>query len=103
MLLQLLTQRPRVTHSLFIKSWYVWRWCWRRCPQEILKQILASDYGRCPRRIAGYREDTGMTQEAASLVCGEFDTPKIPTRDTLNPVMLGQPLVQERVLGIQKL
>ena len=76
MLLELLSKRSSIAHSLFIQSRNVRRRGRGRSAQKILKQIFAPNYRRRSSGVAGDCKYAGMTQDAASLIRREFDAAK---------------------------
>ena len=76
----------------------------RRRSQKVLQHPLAAHDRRGPRRVRGERQDAALTQQPAARTAGrKRDAPEIAPLHVGDAVVLGQPSVQERVIGGQQL
>ena len=74
----------------------------RRC-EQILQHPLAAQHRRRPGRVGGERQDASLAQQSAARAAGgKRDAPEIAALHVGNAVVLGQPLIDERVVGRQQ-
>ena len=72
-------------------------------PSQGFQDPLASQDRGCTSRIGGNRQYTGLRNQSPALVTGELNPPEVSALDTGMPVMTGQSLVEESVVGVQKI
>ena len=70
--------------------------------QDIVQHILAAHHDRGARGIAGNRQHAGLAQKAAALAGGQFHAAEIRAGHARDAVEFRQPLVQERIFGVEK-
>src|SRR5687768_16766313 len=76
---------------------------WRRT-EQVLQDPLAAHHGGGACGDRGYRQHAAVTQQPAARAGGiEGDAAEVAAADVLHPVVTRQPLVNERVVGIEQL
>ena len=103
MSLQLLAQRAVDAHRGLVQARDARRRVRGRRGQQVVEDPLAAQHRRRARRVGRHREDAALGQHTAPRRAGEVDLPELLPLHPGDPVMAGQPLVEERVLAIQEI
>ena len=75
----------------------------RRRAEDVFQNPLAANHRRRARGIRRDREDAALPQQAAALaVPVQRDAPEVAAVHVRNAVVLREPLVQERVVGLEQ-
>ena len=75
---------------------------WRRA-EDVLEDPFAADHGRRAGRVGGHGQDAPLAEQAAPhAVVAELDATELAAVDVRDAVVLGQALVQERVVRLQQ-
>ena len=101
--LHLLAQRRRGAHGRFVQARHRRGRRRRRGVQQVLEDPLAAKHRRGPRRVGRHREHARLHQHAFARRVAQIDSPELGAHDARQPVVAGEPLVDERVLRVQEL
>ena len=72
--------------------------------EQIVEHVLAAQHGRGACRVGSDRQDAALAEQpAAPAVRPKLDAAEVAALNVRDPVVLGEPLVDERVLGRQEL
>ncbi len=75
----------------------------RRRGQQVLQNVLASKDRRRSGRVGRQRQNTALAEKSTSRASRrKRDAPEVASLHVRYPVMLGQPLIQERVVRVQQ-
>ena len=75
----------------------------RRRVQQIRDDVLPAQHGRGARGDRGHRQDAAVAQQAAPIRIRHRHAPEARAVDPADAVVPRQPLVDERVVGIQQI
>ena len=76
----------------------------RRRADDVLQDPLAAKHGRCPVGVRRDRQHAALSQNApARTVLVERDAPEAAAVHVRDPVVFGEPLVHERVVGAEQI
>src|SRR2546425_10172486 len=96
MLLELLAQGSRRANGLFLQIRNAgWRWRGRSV-ENVFQNPLAAEHWRSSGGIGRHGQYACLGQDAAALIAGQLDAPERIAFHAWNPVMRGQPRVEER-------
>ena len=99
MLLKLLPHAHRRTGFRFLEARHIGGRRRRRRVQDVIQNPLASNHRRRAGRVGGHGKDTPLAQQAPPpVVVPELDAAEVAAVDIRDAVVLGQALVQERVV-----
>ena len=84
-------------------GWYIARRPGRRRAHEILEDPLAAQHRCGTVRVRGDHQQAAFAQQPAARILGHRDTAEVAAVHVRNAVVLGQPLVDERVVGRQQI
>ncbi len=100
---QPLANRERRRDRVVLQRRHVRRGRRRRRAEDVLEDPLAADHGRRAGRVGGHGQDTPLAEQAAPhAVVAELDASEVAAVDVRDAVVLGQALVQERVVRLQQ-
>ncbi len=99
---QPLADRERRRDRVVLERRHVRRRRRRRRAEDVLEDPLAADHRRRAGRVRGDRQDAPLAEQAAPhAVVAELDAPELAAVDVRDAVVLGQPLVQVRVVRLR--
>src|SRR5262245_37834904 len=103
-LLQPFAPRGRLAASTLIrKARHVGGWRGRGCAKESIEHPFAAQHWRRPIGIRRHCQQTAVGQQASSLLrIAERHSPEAGPIDVRYPIVTGQPLVEEAVVGPQQ-
>ena len=96
-------RRGRRAFVAFLERRDVRRRRGRRRVQERTQNVLAAKHWRGSGRNRGERQDAPLSQKASPVGIGQLHLAKALAVNTPDAVVLGEPLVDERVVGAQQL
>ena len=100
---QPLADRERRRDRVVLERRHVRRRRRRRRAEDVFEDPLAADHGRGAGRVRGHRQDAPLAEQAAPhAVVAELDAAEVAAVDVRDAVVLGQALVQERVVRLQQ-
>src|SRR5205814_7324568 len=80
-----------------------WRGRWGRRAENILQDPFPADHRRSPVRTRGIRQNRALSEQPATrAVGGKQSPPESFGVHARNPVVPGQTLVEERIVGVQQ-
>src|SRR5262249_39806467 len=88
---------------LFGQLRHVGRWRWNRAAQQRFQDPAPAQHRTGTVWMRRYRENTGMAQDAAPVRVVELHQPHVLALDAGYLVERRQPLVDERILGVDQL
>src|SRR5882762_577593 len=104
MLLHPLSQRQHLAAALVVlERPGVRRRRWRRRAQHVVEDPLAAADDGGSIGEGGQREEAALPQQAATVLVGNRHAAEMAAVNVRNPVVFGQALVDERVVGSQKI
>ena len=90
--------------ALDFERWDVRRRRWRCRGEEIFEHPLPTQHGRGSRRIRRDGQEAAVAEQTtACAVGGQGDSTEVAAAHVRDPIVPGQPLVQERVIGVEQI
>ncbi len=87
---------------IVFQRWNIRRRRWRGRTQELLQHPLAADRRRRPVGIGGHRQNAALSEQAVPVRVLQLDAAELDAVNALDPVVLGQALIQEGVVRTQQ-
>ena len=100
---ELAQRRRRLALAARLQVGHVGRRGRRRGPEQVLEHPLAAGHRRRPVRVGGEGQDARLPQDARPPVVGPRHPPEVVPVNVGNPVVLGEALVHEGVVGRHQL
>src|SRR4051812_29495978 len=103
-LFQPLTDRKLARYFIVIEGGHVGG-RWRRLgADKVLQNPVAANHGGGARGVRSDRQDAAVAEQAAAMaLVVERDAAELAAEDVRNSIVLREPLVEKRVVGLQKI